>query len=387
MSSLEYLDLQSSELDDEIPDTIGDMGSLAYLDLFRKSTGSIPDTVGKMVLLSHLDLSQSTAGSIPDTVGKMVLLSHLDLSAINCRAPFQIQLGTWFLLKNSISLRIIFKLAPDFVACANDTLETLSLSDNQFNGSVPALIGFSSLRELHLDFNQLNGTLPESVGQLANLQSLDIASNSLQGTINEAHLFNLSQLSYLDLSSNSLTFNMSLECPPRLVLECNHLNCHNLELSGKIPEWIGGSLPNLIVLNLGSNRFSGVICPELCQLKNIQILDLSSNNILGVVPRCVGGFTAMTKKGSLVIAHNYSFTRCRYHKASLVEISDLSVLDLSDNNLSGKIPQGTQLQSFNIDSYKGNPALCGLPLLKKTATLVLAILAWLNANRCPSFYD
>ena len=78
-------------------------------------------------------------------------------------------------------------------------------------------------------------------------------------------------------------------------------------LSGKIPEWIGGSLPNLIVLNLGSNRFSGGICPELCQLKNIQILNLSGNNMLGVIPRCFGSFTAMTKKGSLVIAHNYWF--------------------------------------------------------------------------------
>ena len=51
--------------------------------------------------------------------------------------------------------------------------------------------------------------------------------------------------------------------------------------------------------------------------------------------------------------------------ASLVEISGLSVLDLSNNFFSGKIPQGTQLQSFNIDSYKGNPVLCGPPLLKK----------------------
>ena len=50
---------------------------------------------------------------------------------------------------------------------------------------------------------------------------------------------------------------------------------------------------------------------------------------------------------------------------SFVEISSLRILDLSNNNLSSQIPQGTQLQSFNIDSYKGNPALCGLPLQKK----------------------
>ena len=111
------------------------------------------------------------------------------------------------------------QIAPDFVACANDILETLSLSDNQFSRSVPDLIGFSSLRELHLDYNQLNGTLPKSIGELAKLQSLDIASNSLQVVISKAHLFNLPDLFYLDLSSNSLTFNISLEWVPPFQLD------------------------------------------------------------------------------------------------------------------------------------------------------------------------
>ena len=132
----------------------------------------------------------------------------------------------------------------------------------------------------------------------------------------------------------------------------------------------------MIVLNLGSNRFSGVICPELCQLKNIQILDLSNNNILGVVPRCVGGFTAMTKKGSLVIAYNYSFTdydNCSYFNcmptnASYVDralvkwkarefdfkstLGLVKSIDLSSNKLSGEIPEEVidlvELVSLNL---------------------------------------
>ncbi|XP_076917171.1 receptor-like protein EIX2 [Bidens hawaiensis] len=38
------------------------------------------------------------------------------------------------------------------------------------------------------------------------------------------------------------------------------------------------------------------------------------------------------------------------------------MLDLSYNNLSGRTPTSTQLQSFGASSYTGIPALCGLPL-------------------------
>ncbi|WJZ85492.1 hypothetical protein VitviT2T_005024 [Vitis vinifera] len=49
-------------------------------------------------------------------------------------------------------------------------------------------------------------------------------------------------------------------------------------LSGKVPEWLGSS-SNLKILNLRSNIFDESIPPELCQLKKIQILDLSNNNM------------------------------------------------------------------------------------------------------------
>ncbi|RVW78959.1 LRR receptor-like serine/threonine-protein kinase FLS2 [Vitis vinifera] len=189
MVLLSHLDLSGNQLQGSIPDTVGKMVLISHLDLSdNQLQGSIPDTVGKMVLISHLDLSDNQLqGSIPDTVGKMVLLSHLDLSRNQLRGSIpdivgnMVSLEKLFLSENHLQGEIPKSLsnlcnlqalelhrnnlsgqiAPDFVACANDILETLSLSDNQFSGSVPALIRFSSLRELHLDYNQLNGTLPE----------------------------------------------------------------------------------------------------------------------------------------------------------------------------------------------------------------------------------
>ncbi|KAB2073647.1 hypothetical protein ES319_A07G097200v1 [Gossypium barbadense] len=46
------------------------------------------------------------------------------------------------------------------------------------------------------------------------------------------------------------------------------------------------------------------------------------------------------------------------------DLSFLSVLDLSNNNLFGRIPLSTQLQSFGATSYSENPRLCGAPLRK-----------------------
>ena len=42
----------------------------------------------------------------------------------------------------------------------------------------------------------------------------------------------------------------------------------------------------------------------------------------------------------------------------------MEILDLSNNNLSGRIPLGTQLQSFDPEAYIRNPRLCGPPLPK-----------------------
>ena len=122
------------------------------------------------------------------------------------------------------------------LACANGTLLPLSLSDNRFSGLVPYPTEFLSLERLYLDYNQQNGTLPESIGQLAELVWFDIGSNSLQGTISKAHLFNLSNLAHLGLSSNSLTFNMRLEwVPPFHLVSLLLASC---KLGPPFPRWL-----------------------------------------------------------------------------------------------------------------------------------------------------
>ncbi|RVW94602.1 LRR receptor-like serine/threonine-protein kinase GSO2 [Vitis vinifera] len=461
MTTLAHLDLHSNHLNGSIPDAFGNMTTLAYLDLsLNELRGSIPDAFGDMTTLAHLDLhSNHLNGSIPDAFGNMTSLAYLDLSSNQLEGEIPKSLTDlcnlqelWLSRNNLTGLK-----EKDFLACSNHTLEVLDLSYNQLKGSFPDLSGFSQLRELHLEFNQLNGTLPESIGQLAQLQVLSIPSNSLRGTVSANHLFGLSNLSYLDLSFNSLTFNISLEQVPQfrasrimlascklgprfpnwlqtqevlseldisasgisdvipnwfwnLTSHLNSLNISNNHISGTLPNltsypsylgmdmssnclegsipqsvfnarwldlsknlfsgislscgtpnqpgwgkitaWMGGSLSDLVVLNLRSNEFNGSIPSSLCQLKQIQMLDLSSNNLSGKIPKCLKNLTAMAQKGSPVLSyvafygldipHYYVDSTLVQWKGKEQEYKNtlelIRSIDFSSNKLIGEIP-------------------------------------------------
>ncbi|PWA39277.1 leucine-rich repeat domain, L domain-like protein [Artemisia annua] len=51
--------------------------------------------------------------------------------------------------------------------------------------------------------------------------------------------------------------------------------------------------------------------------------------------------------------------------SSMSEMHSLNDLDVSFNNLSGRVPSSTQLQSFPPERFTGNVGLCGLPTAKK----------------------
>ena len=110
-------------------------------------------------------------------------------------------------------------------------------------------------------------------------------------------------------------------------------------------------------------------------MKKIQILNFSSYNISGSIPRCLSNFTIMTKKGSLTIAYNYSFGSYAHKgptkyfknesyvdealfkwKGSEFEYKNtlklIKSIDISSNNLFGEIPKKItdllQLVSLNL---------------------------------------
>lgn len=113
--------------------------------------------------------------------------------------------------------------------------------------------------QLKLDHNNLTGPIPTELGDLANLESLDVGNNELTGAI-PTDLGNLGKLEYLMLYGNELTGAIAPELGNLTSLK--GMNLYANELTGTIPPELG-SLASLQVLNLYGNELTGTIPPEL----------------------------------------------------------------------------------------------------------------------------
>ena len=134
--------------------------------------------------------------------------------------------------------------------------------------------------ELLLRGNNLVGSIPPRLGDLFNLERLDLQANSLIGNI-PSDLGHLTSLERLDLDENRLTG----QIPSRLanLVSLTFLDLDNNQLNGPLPSWLG-TLTRLEHLLLEDNQFSGMIPSELGNLVNLERIRLAGNSFTGCVP-------------------------------------------------------------------------------------------------------
>ncbi|KAL1827443.1 hypothetical protein ACET3Z_005855 [Daucus carota] len=151
----------------------------------------------------------------------------------------------------------------------------LSVKSGAAQGLLNAIYGIVSLSG-----NDLTGNLPSSLGNLTQLQTLDVSHNKLNGSI-PLELGNLlSNLVDLDLSSN--LFNGSIP----VFKNCsglNHLDLSNNSLSGHIPEELG-HCASLEFVNFRHNNLGGSIPYKFLCSSHLADLYLSHNNLYRPTP-------------------------------------------------------------------------------------------------------
>ncbi|KAJ0042372.1 hypothetical protein Pint_17595 [Pistacia integerrima] len=321
LSKLVHLDLSRNSLvleisDDWVPDHFPPIGFLylasckmgphfpkwlrklqaydIYLGVLDISNAGISDTVPEWIWdlfssIHYFNVSYNQIkGNLPDfsLLGPSVYL-QLDMSSNYLEGPIlSLPEGSYINLSGNK-----FSGSSSFI-CSNSVKHWnyLDLSNNLLSGMLPdCWIELEELVVLNLANNGFSGKIPPSMGSLHNIQTLRLSNNNFFGEL--PNLSNCTQLKILDLQDNAL--------------------------SGKIPEWIGESLPSLLVLSLESNRFNGNIPFQLCRLANIQILDLSLNNISGSIPKCFNNFTALSKERSSQAAITHLFESYSLDEAHL----------------------------------------------------------------------
>ncbi|PNT01088.2 hypothetical protein POPTR_015G080800v4 [Populus trichocarpa] len=278
---LTHIELDNNQISGSIPPEIGNLSNLTLFYLWQnRLEGNIPPSISNCQNLEAIDLSQNgLVGPIPKGVFQLKKLNKLLLLSNNLSGEIPPEIGNCsslirFRANNN---KVAGTIPPQIGNLKN--LNFLDLGSNRIAGDIPEEIsGCQNLTFLDLHSNAISGNLPQSFNKLVSLQFVDFSNNLIEGTLS-ASLGSLSSLTKLILAKNKLSGSI-----PNQLGSCSKLQLLDLsgnQLSGNIPSSVG-KIPSLeIALNLSLNQLNGEIPSEFTGLTKLAILDFSYNHLSG----------------------------------------------------------------------------------------------------------
>ena len=301
ITALTTLGLYNNQLTGTIPSILSLFTSMSVFQvLLNQLTGIIPIEYGNNWL--HLQVfdcdTNYLTGPLPDNFGNFTLLDYLDVHGN--------------LLSNTIP-STLSKLS---------LLSVLLLANNIFTGTIPDAFGeeetMLTLTYLDLFTNLLTGTIPSSISKIQTLNVVFLQDNFLTGTIPNS-LSELHKLIYFELSENLLT--------------------------GTIPAKLGGLTSNMKIMYFYSNLLTGTIPSSFGESSDsssssndtivtyLQVLDVSNNELTGVLPCSMGNFTHSLSVIAIAFNQLTGTIPSTWHLLELIQR-----LIMNDNYLTGQLP-------------------------------------------------
>ncbi|CAH1452350.1 unnamed protein product [Lactuca virosa] len=392
LTYLNHLDLSRNSFHGTIPTFIGSLRELIFLDLSYNSLyGTIPPEFGNITnlqrlylgsmggfrvenleWLSHLyrleelqmdGISLAKQNHWVDVILSLRKLSYLSLdgcelshvvypyssSFFNSSSSIEsLYLGNnnltssmyrWLFPLTTNKLRVLDLSSnmldgiPKYLGINLCRLEALSLDNNslvvEFPDFLNNLSGCASLslKMLYAPRNQFTGSLSSEIQKFSSITSLDLSNNHLNGSISEK-LWELPRLQTLDLSFNNLRVPSTYHFSNLSYVKYIDLTSCKL-LGSRFPKWIQ-TFKNLTFLDLSNTGISDTIPLEFWDMwpSQLQHLNLSSNNISGKVPDLSSNFA---QSSVIDLSSN------RFYGPIPNVPSALSTLNLSRNKFSGGI--------------------------------------------------
>ncbi|KAI9388742.1 hypothetical protein POPTR_009G112061v4 [Populus trichocarpa] len=365
-SSLTHLNLNYSDFTGLVPSQISHLSKLVSLDLsYNNKLALEPIPFNKLVQnltklrelhLSEVDMSLVVPSSLMNLSSPLSSLQLVDCG-FQGKLPSNVPgLSNLQLLDLSENIDLTGSFPPFNVSNA---LSYLDLSMTGISIHLPRLGNLTQLTVLDISYNNLTGHIPFSIGKLKHLQTLNLGFNNFTSLVpsdfeqlSELVSLDLSGNSYLTLDSSSLNklvqnltklrelrlrwVNMSLVVPTslkNLSSSLSILSFGNCGLRGKFPANIF-LLPNLEFLNLGGNVGLTGSFPSSNVSSSLEELALFDTKISISIEN---DFINNLKSLKNLVLRNCNISR-RSNLALLGNLTQLIELDLSFNNLSGRIP-------------------------------------------------
>ncbi|KAJ9162627.1 hypothetical protein P3X46_022386 [Hevea brasiliensis] len=224
-------------------------------------------------------------------------------------------------------------------------LKSLNLAHNRLESvtDIQGLSGLENLEFLDLSDNNFDKSIIPLLSVFSSLKSLTLIGNKLENITDFQGLPNFKNLEHLDLRWSTLnnSFLKDIEKMPSLKI----LLLSFCQLNGTIPAAKGlCELKHLQKLDMSNNDLSGTLPLCLANLTSLQLLDLSSNHFIGNI--------SLSPLGTLTSMHTLHLSRNLFQiPISLLpffNLSKLKHLDCYENEIYADIDVPTLTPKFQL---------------------------------------